>query len=231
MKKLYLSFCLSMVLTVYISAQKDELITVKAGSKILSYFPLQERYLYPEFMNGRALFKNGFYSERRLNYNYLLGDIEFIQNRDTLSIINKKDIKFIAVEQDTFYYDKGYIKQINGGPMRIGLKDFIELKEVQNKDPYGIASSASSTTSFGSLPLDGNFYKLTANQDMVFQRIRQFYIAVSGNGFILINRKNLLVTFPANGDKIKSYLKSNKVKFDSTDDILKLTDFLRTLNN
>lgn len=231
MKKTCLTLCLSLFLTVFLFAQKDELITVKAGNKILDYFPVSERYLYPEFTVGRVVLKNGLYSERRLNYNFLLGEMEFIQASDTLSIINKKDINYIAVVQDTFYYDKGYIRQMTEGPMIVGLKEQIELKEIQNKDSYGIASSASSTTSFGSMPLDGNFYKLTANQDMIFQRTRQFYIEVTEKGFILINRKNLLETFPANEDKIKSFLKSNKVKFNSSDDILSLTGFLRTLND
>ena len=34
--------------------------------------------------------------------------MEYIRNKDTLAISNKKDIRFITVAQDTFYYDKGY---------------------------------------------------------------------------------------------------------------------------
>jgi len=231
MKKIIIIFCSVFTVNFSLFSQKDELTTVKAGTKILDCFPISERYLYPEFTSGRVAFKNNLYSDRHLNYNYLLGEMEFIQVHDTLSIINKKDIKYISIAQDTFYYEKGFIKQLSGPGLRLGLKEFIELKEIQNKDSYGIASSGAATTSYGSMPLDGNFYKLTANKDMIFQRTRQFYLALPGSDFVLVNRKNLMGMFPSKEDEIKSYLKANKVKFDSKDDILKLTDFLKTLNN
>jgi hypothetical protein len=230
MKKILIILCCVFALNFSLFSQKDELITVKAGTKILDCFPLSERYLYPEFISGRIVLKNDIYTERRFNYNYLLGEMEFIQVRDTLSIINKRDIKHISVAQDTFYYDKGYIKLLRGGALKLGMKEFIELKEIQNKDPYGVSSSAAATTSYGSMPLDGNFYKLTANKDMIFQRKKQFYLALPGGDFILLNRKNLMGIFPSEEDEIKSYLKANKVKFDLKDDILKLTDFLKTFN-
>lgn len=215
---------------VSLSAQKDEPVTVKAGTRILDYFPVSERYLYPGFTKGRVLFKNGIYSERQMNYNFLLGEIEFIQSRDTLSIINQKDIRYVAIAQDTFYYDKGYIKQLSKWSKVIGLKERIELKEIQNKDPYGTASAASSSDSYGSMPMDGNFYKLSANKDMVFQRTRQFYIAEPEGEFILLNRKSLFNSFQGKEDMIKQFLKANKTKFNSPDDMSKLIDFLIKLD-
>jgi len=212
-------------------AQKDETITVRAGTKVLDYFPVEVRYMYHEFSPGRVYFRNNFYSDRNLNYNYLLGEMEFIQGRDTLSIINKKDIKYISISQDTFYYDKTYIKQIKGGKIKLGMKDFFELDEILNKDPYGTASSGAATTTYGSMPLDGYFYKLTANKDMVFRRTRQFYFNQGGSGFVLINRKNLLQLYPMKENEIKSFLKTNKIKFDSQEDVLKLSDFLEGFNN
>ncbi len=213
-----------------LTGQQNEIITVKAGTKILDSFPIELRYIYPEFKTGKVVFKNGIFSERRLNLNFLLGEMEFIQSRDTLTIINKKDIKYVAIAQDTFYYDKGYIKQMSKGKHVIGLKERFELKEVQNKDPYGVSSSASSTTSFGTMPVDGNFYKLNANKDMVFQRVRQFYLTMPGREFVLLSRKSLVDMFPSDETKIKAFLKTNKIKFDKTDDILKLSDFLNTLD-
>ncbi len=212
-------------------AQKDETITVRAGTKVLDYFPAAVRYMYHEFSPGRVYFRNNFYSDRNLNYNYLLGEVEFIQGRDTLTIINKKDIKYISIAQDTFYYDRTYIRQLKGGNIKLGIMDYIELKEILNKDSYGTASSGAATTSYGSMPLDGNFYKLTANKDMVFQRTRQFYLYTPESGFVMINRKNLLQIFPSRENDIKSFLKTNRIKFDSQEDILKLSDFLEGFNN
>lgn len=226
---IFLSCCFALTQSAF--SQENESVTVRAGTKILSYFPVNERYQYPGFVAGRVVFRNDLYSERRLNYNYLLGEVEFIQARDTLTVINKKDIKYISVGQDTFYYDKCYLKQIKSGTLKLALRDFIELKEIQNKDSYGIASSGGATTSYGSMPLDGNFYKLNANKDMVFQRTRQYYIKSPGSEFTIINRKNLLQLFPSRENEIKSFIKNNKIRFDKEDDILRLNDFLINPDN
>jgi len=230
MKNTLLIICSLFFLNTSLCAQKNELIIVKAGTKILDYFPLSKRYLYSEFVPGRIWFKSGTYSDRKLNYNHLTGEMEFIQAHDTLSFANKKDIELIMIAQDTFYYDKGYIEQLRSGNVRVGLKQYYELKEIQNKDSYGTASSGSSTISYNSLPnTEGNFYKLTANKDIIFKRTVLYYMATPESGFVLCSKNNMIQLFPLHKSKIKSYLKANKIKFDSRDDILKLADFLKTL--
>jgi len=156
--------------------------------------------------------------------------MEYIKNKDTLAIANRKDIRFVAVAQDTFYYDKGYyMEQISGGPLKVVLKQYIKLKEIQKKDSYGTSSSGSSTNSYGSLPVGGDFHKLVANEDMVFQRTLEYYLSDPSGGFEHFTRKNVIQLFPVHEDEIKAYLKSNKIKFDNRDDLIKLSEFLGSL--
>ena len=216
-------------LTICLSAQKQEVIVVKAGTKLLDYFTVKERYLYSEFTTGKIMLKNDNYSVKRLNYNFLAGEIEFIEKSDTLSIVNKRDIKLITIAQDTFYFDKGYIEQIRSSYPKVGLKQFIELKEIQSKDSYGVASTGGATTTYSSMPVDGSFYKLVANKDMVFKRTIQYYISTKDSGFQSFNRKNVLALFPDSEVKIRDYMKTNKVKFDSRADLLRLAEFLGSL--
>jgi hypothetical protein len=229
MKKNVVFICSILILNFSLSAQKTELVTVKAGTKVIDYFPLKERYRYPEFTTGQVLFKNGAGSTSKLNYNLLMGEMEFIQYRDTLSIIKKKDIRLIVVAQDTFYYDNGYLEQIAGGQFKVVLKEYIKLKEILSKDSYGTSSSGSATNSYGYLPSDGNFYKLAANKDMVFQKTQEYYFATPSSGFVQYSKKNVIRFFPQKEDDIKAYLKSNKVDFDSREDLLRLADYLHGL--
>jgi hypothetical protein len=228
MNKIIFFTCSVLMLNLSASAQNDDLITVKAGNEILKYFPVPIRYLYEEFMPGQVLFKNGTVNITRLNYNFLIDEMEFIQSRDTLSIVRKKDLRFIAVAQDTFYYDNGYLKQISGGRISVGLRQRFILREVLKKDSYGISSSGSATNSYGSLPSDGNFYKLTANEDMVFQKTKEYYLSTASGTFVQFRKKTVLQLFPQKEDAIKGYIKSNKIDFDSVDDLLKLAGYLRS---
>jgi hypothetical protein len=229
MEKILIFFFPALLISISLLAQDQDLIIVKAGTALLDHFTVSERYLYPEFTTGKVFFKNNAYSERKFNYNYLAGEMEFLQQSDTLSIINKEDIKLIVVATDTFYYDKGYIEQIKNVYPKVGIKQFIELKEIQKKDSYGIASSGGSTISYNSMASDGQLYKLKANSDMVFRRTRLYYISTQESGFVFFNKKNVFQLFPKSKDKIKSYLKTNKIKFDSGDELLKLAEYLETL--
>jgi hypothetical protein len=217
------------VLNISLLAQKNEIVTVKAGIRVIDCFPFKERYRYPDFVQARVQFKNGTNTDTKLNYNFLMNEMEYVRLRDTLTLINKKDIKYIAVAQDTFYFDKGYLELIHPGPVKVALRQYIKLKEIQSKDSYGTSSSGSSSLSYNSLPAEGNYYKLTANKDMVFQKIQEYYISGPSNNFIPFSKKSVMQLFPQKTDVIKAYLKSNKVDFDSREDLLRLADYLNGL--
>ena len=210
-------------------AQKTETITVKAGSSMLDYIEPSERYLYPDFIMGKAYMKTGIYSQRKFNYNFLNGELEFITESDTMGIGNKKDVASVVVEQDTFYFDHGYILQVRNGMVKIGMKDQYELKEVEKKDPYGISSPGSASISYSGLPTSADFYKLTANQDMIYKRSRIYYISRKKGEFLLFNKGNLNQLFPDKKKQIKSFIKSNNIKFDNREDLFELAEYIESL--
>lgn len=230
MKKIIFFICSVLIFVVPLSAQKHEPVTVRAGMRVVDCFPFNERYRYPEFVSGRIQVKKGVYSDTKLNYNFLNGEIEYIRNKDTLAIANKKDIRFVAVALDTFYYVNGsYMEQIYQGPLKVVLKQYIKLKETQKQDSYGTTSAGAAMNSYGSLPANGNYYKLTANTDLVFQRTLDYYLSDLSGGYVSYNKKNVLQLFPQQEDAIKAYLKSNKVNFEKRDDLIRLAGYLSAI--
>jgi len=192
------------------------------------YFPLSERYRYPEFINGQVVLKNGRSTNLRLNYNYMTGEVEFIQAKDTLSISKKKDILYV-VAQDTFVYYNGYKEVISGGEIKVGLKQYIKIKDVLEKGAFGTTNRAASIDTYKSIWADGNTYDLVPNQDIEVQMTLEYYISKSSCDFILFNKKNVKQLFPQRADEIKAYIKSNKLDFESRDDLLRFADYLRSL--
>ena len=222
-------FLYLILLSFFSYSQDNKPITVKKGTSLLDYFPPSERYLYPDFTAGNVIYKTNTYTGIRLNYNYLTGEIEFLKNRDTLTIIDKKNLELITVAGDSLYYDNGYILLIKNRHPKIGVKETIKFKDYMKKDGMGSASSAGSISSYSSIPSGGQLQKLEADQDLIFRRTKVFYILSADGDFVLFIKKNVLKLFPKNKDQIKSFLKSNKIKFDSEEDLLKLADFLETL--
>ena len=213
----------------FLYGQYDNPIIVIKGTTLLDYFSPSERYQYPEFTTGKVLYKTNVYTGIKLNYHYLNGEIEFLMNTDTLTIIDKKDLKSIIIAEDTFFYDNGYILQIKSGHPKIGLKESIEFKDYIKKDGIGSSSSAGANTSYISITSGGGFHKLTADVDLIYRRTKVFYILSPEGDFDLYIKKNVFKMFPKNKEKIKSFLKSNNIKFDSEEDLLKLAEFLEAL--
>ncbi len=229
MRKSLLSISLILLIVVAVQAQKKKFITVPAGSKVEDCIPFQERYRFPEFIDGNVFLRNGATAPTKLNYNFLLGDMEYIQAKDTLSIANPADIMLIAFAADTFCYDNGYLEIIRGGQVRVAVKQKLTLKEVLKKDSYGTSSSNSSTDSFSSIETTGKSYKLISNQDRVFEKTIKYFLATTSNGFVPFNKKKALQLFPYKKLAIQEYLKTDEVNFDSRNDVLRLAGFLNSL--
>ena len=229
MKKSILSICTILLIVSSVQAQKKEFITVPAGSKVEDCIPFQERYRFPEFIDGNVFFRNGATAPTKLNYNFLLGDMEYIQAKDTLSIANPADIMLIAFAADTFCYDNGYLEIIRGGQIRVAVKQNLTLKQVLKKDSYGASSSNASTDSFSSFQTAGKTYKLISNQDRVFEKTIKYFLASSSDGFVPFNKKKALQLFPYKKLAIQEYLNTEKVNFNYRNDLLRFVGFLNSL--
>lgn len=229
MKKIVVIISSILFLNVCLSAQRNQLITVKAGTKVLDYFPVKERYLYPEFISGQVVFNNNTVNNANLNYSILQGEIEFTQSHDTLTIIRKKEVKMVVIANDTFYYDNGYIRLISGGNVKVGLKQYVKLKEVVKKGAYGTASRGSAIDTYESMDSGGKFYELIPNEDLILEKTSEYYLSVRGTDFVQFRKKNVLQLFPQKATEIQKYLKSDRVNFDSREDLLRFAEYLRTL--
>lgn len=229
MKKLLL--CISIFLSILtgLSAQKKVNITVPAGTKVQDYFSFKEMYRYPVFNDGIVFFKNGAITASKLNYNLLSGEMDYPHLKDTLSIANPAEIKFITIAADTFYFDKGYLELIYGGHVQVGIKQYFQLKETQKRDSYGSAGSNSATDSYSTLQSAGQTYKLVLNQDRIFQKVSEFYLATPNSEFVLFTKKKVMKLFPQNKSAIEAYLKFNKVDFDSETDLTRFAGYLSGL--
>jgi hypothetical protein len=220
--------CSILIFCMNLPAQDYKVVRVKAGTKVQEYYTVKERYRYREFVPGQVVFRNGKSSNLKLNYNYLFGEIEFIQSADTMYISKKKDIRFV-VAQDTFFYDNGYIEVISGGPLRVGLKQYVKIKDTLKEGALGTTNRNASIDTYSSVTSGNVSYDLIPNSDMEVQMTLEYYLSKSSQDFILFNKKNAIQLFPQGADEVKAYIKSNKVDFDSRDDLLRFADYLRSL--
>jgi len=210
-------------------AQKQESVTVKAGTRVIDYFPIAERYLYPNFTKGIITLKNGRSNTCQFNLNFLSGEMEFIQSKDTLIIADKKDLYSIVIAKDTFCFHNVYLQMIRGGNLKVFMSQRIGMKDILKKGAMGSINRTAASESYGYMDDGRQTYNLKIDEDMVFQKTAAFSFSLSENNFIEFNKKNITKIIPGKEDVIKDYLKTNEIDFKSRADVLKLADFANNL--
>ena len=203
---------------------------VPAGTTIGENFPPSVRYFYSQFVQGKVVLNNNQILTAMLNYNMLSNEIEFLRGNDTLILIQKRDLKHVIAESDTFVYMSGYMKLIYNQKLKVYCKDKINLKEILKKGAMGAVNRSAGISSsnfddeFGGIP-----YYLIAPDDMVFKREVLCYIATPNGTLEPFKRANILMLFRYHRTEINRYIKANKINFEKQEDVIKLAEYLSAL--
>ncbi len=226
MKQIIFIVSLFLFINFSLLAQKNEPVKVKAGTQLRDYFEPCERYLYADFTGGKAAFKNGKTYDCLFNYNFLSGEMEFIKLKDTLVVTDKDDLKSIVVRQDTFYYENGYLHQIQNGYIKVYSKQFMKIKDIQKKGAMGTINRSAAQESYDFYSTSALSYDLVTDTDIVLQKEEVFFFSTSPGEYSRFNRKNISTHISITKDLLKNYIKSNKVNFKSKEDLLQLADYM-----
>jgi hypothetical protein len=214
-----------------ISAQDSTLVTIKTGQSVKDVLTPAEIYHYPQFTNGKVFLRDGSKAMGKMNYNRLYGQMLFINPKgDTLALADEKNIKFIVIDKDTFYFGEGYLRLIsNDGVTKLAEKQFWILADIRKIGTHNTPTTTVAVTSFSTYTDGHDAAKskdLIMNEDVVLRKETQYYFGDKYNLFVPANKKGLLQLFPKEHPSIENYLKENKVNFNKKDDIEKLYKFL-----
>lgn len=224
--KLFVWVCFILVYHVSL-AQSQKTYTIKPGENIYDVLFSQDIYSYPDFTTGTVIFRDGRSVNSRLNYNILVGSIQFIDGKgDTLSLAEENTIRYVVINKDSFCYDNGYIKLVaDHSPVKLGKKIFFEEFE-QKPGSYGLSSGATAAVTLTSI-LERRQYDLNTKQELVLRKNSE-YVFGNKNEFLVAEKKNLLKLFPKYKNEITAYLNNNPINFKKEEDLLRLATFLQS---
>ena len=212
-------------------AQSTATVTVKAGSSIMDVLSTAEVFHYPQFTSGKVFFRDGSNAEAKMNYNRLLDEMHFIgPTGDTLALANERLIHFIAVGDDSFYYEQTYLRRIAGNNIvRLAVNQVWKITDKKKASAYGITSSISSISSRGFMTDGRKLYNMNVKEDVVLSNVEHYYFGDKYGRFVLAGKKNLQILFPKVQEQLVSYLKDNKVDFTKKEDLENVVKFLEHL--
>jgi hypothetical protein len=209
-------------------AQRTKPISVNTGAGTEDEVPDAAAYQYSQFVNGRVVFKSGVIADAKLNYNIFLDEMQFITiNADTLALDNEETIRIITVNNDSFYYDKGYLLLVTSNSMlKLAVKQGFRILDRQKKTAYGGSSAISSIRNINAYSNGRRVFNVGVSQDVILEKDDHYYIGDKYGHFVLASKKNLLQLLPKHNDSIRQYLKENEIEFHKKEDMEKLFQFL-----
>lgn len=211
-------------------AQDTKHVSVKAGKSVLEYLSFPDIFYFPQFMNGTVYFKDGSKGSAKLNYNFLLDEINFIDAKgDTLALSNdtKERIENVSINKDSFYFDQGYVMHVAGNQsIKLAVREVWTTAQKEKRGVYNSSSLSSSTVSLASYFVLGQGHNLVSNEDVELKKVTHYYFGDKYNRFALAGKKNLLKLFPKEEARIEKYLKENKADFSNKDHLKAMVEFL-----
>lgn len=215
-----------------LSAQDSVYVTIKTGQSVKDVLTPADIYQYPQFTFGKVYMRDGSIASAKMNYSRLYGQMLFINPNkgDTLALADEKNIKYIVINKDTFYFDDGYMMLIaNSAGLKLTEKQSWVLADIRKIGSHDRPTTTVAITSLSSISNGKDAAKskdLIMNEDVLLRRETQYYFGDKYNLFVPASKKGLQQLFPKDHGIVDDYLKANKVNFNKKDDIEKLYQFL-----
>ncbi|WP_303893995.1 hypothetical protein [Dysgonomonas mossii] len=186
-------------------------------------------YIFDEFKNGKAVYKNGAVVYAKLNYDPLNQRMLFLSPSDNalLEIVNPSDISYINIDGRMFEQIKGNLFY-----ERINYNNFIfyiqwRYKAVSEGKPsgYGTTSTTSAITSVSVINKEGRTIPLNVSEKFNYKPDNFYYIKINNTQKRFSSRDSLAKLFKAHKEEIKKYIKENKLDFDNPEDIKSAVEY------
>ena len=215
-------------------AQAQKQMRVKAGDNITNAIPMADRYRYPQFTTGTVVYRNGVSGAGQLNYNRLLGEMQFIDPKgDTLALADEQNVAYVTIGANRFYVNpgKGCPEVIaEHGAVKLAKQVVLKSMRTEKKVAYGQSSGASSVATVQPYSNNSSMHRIGATGDQMVQEEVSYFVVDQNDRYYLINKSAIFKVFSKHKRAIETYLNENPVQFTEEADLKKLIQFCSELS-
>ncbi|HOG41921.1 MAG TPA: hypothetical protein PK979_01705 [Bacteroidales bacterium] len=212
-----------------LSTQAQNVIQHKKGEDMTQHMLDSVKYVLPDFTAGIVIFKDGRTANGPLNISTISQKLLFISPQGEIQeVLNQNNIDRVSVKGRSFVQTKqGFVELLDiADNVILGSVKRVKFLESEKKGAFGTTSETTSVTSISSISTEGQRYELAQHVNTPFTYRVTPYLGINGK-FSYATKKYILKCFPSKKDKIESYLKENKVDFESLEDVRALFEYLK----
>lgn len=204
-------------------------LAASAQDAVMSSWP----YLYPEFVSGSVMLKDGRQFERDMNIHVAKGRLHFIDGGN-IREVDGNDIVLVELGGDKFTALDGNVVKVVGDLEKgyVAVRTSIDYQKLNETDgPYGTKVDAGATLSVTTFELTGvssSYTELLRNRNEGVQLpLKNDYYLVAGGKVLNASKKAVENSLDAAGKAaFKTFQKQNKIRWQDTGSLLLLVDFL-----
>lgn len=201
-------------------------LTAQQQGKVISH------YLFPSFVEGTVLLKNGTRNPAMLNYNAASEEMVFDQNGQMLAIadvtINQIDTVFVS-NKKFIVRDKKFAEVLLDDP-RYKLLAEHKCRVIPPAKPaaYGGTSQTSSTTSYSSWMGDGKVYQLQLPDDFKVNPYTVYWLNTGSVWKSFTSIGQIKKFYSKKKALYKKYTDEQKVNFEDQASVAHLIHYMET---
>ena len=209
----------------WVFAQNRQIVEASAGDDLSGKVSTTMQYIFPEFTLGEVYFVNAPKGNGMLNYNMLVGEMQFLEKGEVLGLADVKNVSVVNINNRKFYPFNSQgefteeIFSTDKSQLRVRRKG--NIAPFAKKGAYGTSSATSSITSVSSVSSGDRQYELSVTGDVIIS-LRTFYYLVGANGKYtqITNVKAFTKLFPAHRAQIEAFAKERKSRFDNEAELI-----------
>ena len=217
----------------WIFAQDRQIIEVTSGDDLDERISYHLQYLFPEFTIGDVIYKDAPLGAGMINYNLLVGEMQFLADDEVMALANIRDIAMVYIDNRKFYpfNNKEFAEELlSTDKVQLRVRRRGSMVPYAKRGAYGASSPTSAITSYNSINNASQQHNLSVMGD-VMVTLKYFYYLVGQNGrYTQINNvKAFTKLFPVHRAQIEAYAKENNIRFDNVNDLKVLLVYCNTL--
>ncbi len=189
-------------------------------------------YIFPDFVEGVVLMKNGRKNEVSINYNAISEEMIFVKGTHKLAIGSTESelIDTVFMENKKFVRLGGRFVEILHQSDACDL--FVQYKcklDYPGKDVgYGGTSQTAAVDNYSVNYSNGLVYELELPDDYETKPYLVYYLKQEGEVNEVTNLRQFMKRFKNKQDHFKAFVKDNNVKFENVDQVVSLINHLET---
>ena len=188
-------------------------------------------YLFPEFVMGKVLMKNGTEYKTLINYNSLTEEMVYENNGKKLAIgkdaIDKIDTIFVN-NRKFVSLNKTFVELVSHSTYDLFVEHKCKIKDPGKSAGYGGKSETTAITSYSSFYSGGLLYNLNLPEGYEVKPYVYYWIKKNGEFKHIENMQQLKKYYPDKKALFKSFVKEHNIKFNIPENIVQLVEFLES---